>query len=102
MSYIIILRINADRDALERAVAEHGDALPQIEQASKEAGAIHHAFYSGEDGRVVVIDEWGSPEAFQKFFAGQQDKIGPLMAAAGVQGQPQLEIYEKLDTGDAF
>jgi hypothetical protein len=53
------------------------------------AGLLFHA--SGPiDGGIGVIDFWESPEAFDRF---AQDRIGPGMAAAGIEGQ-RPEIHE--------
>jgi hypothetical protein len=102
MSHLVIIRMNADRDAFERVAEANQDTLRSVSQAGKDAGAVHHAFYVGADGQTIVVDEWDSPESFQDFFAAEQERIGPLMAEAGVQGEPQIEFYEKVDTVDAF
>ncbi|OHV37175.1 hypothetical protein BCD49_17720 [Pseudofrankia sp. EUN1h] len=61
---------------------------------------MHHRFVVG-DGEVLAIDEWESVEAFQGFFASQAT-IPALMEAAGVQGPPQVSVYQSLATVDAF
>ena len=101
MSYLMIMRIDANADDLERVTEENGDAMNAIAQRGRDMGAIHHAFYVG-DGEAVVVDEWDSPENFQRFFEAEQPNIGPLMAAAGVTGPPEIKFFRKLDTTDSF
>jgi hypothetical protein len=48
-----------------------------------------------------VIDEWPDAESFQKFFAGQAD-IPKVMAAGGIQGQPEITVMRKMDMPDEF
>jgi hypothetical protein len=100
MSYLMILRVKADPDALARAAEESGDTFRGIAERAKGRGAIHHDFYAG-DGEVLVVDEWESPEAFQSFFEDEGPNIGPLMQAAGAEpGEPSF--YRKMSLGDEF
>lgn len=102
MSVLMVLKIPVDPAAMERTAQENADGLAQIVQASKDAGAIHHAFYEG-DGEVIAVDEWDSPESFTSFFESQSEQIGQLMATAGATGEPgPPRFYRKLETGDDF
>lgn len=102
MSVLMVLKMPVDAEGLKRVAQEQGDTLREVEQASREAGAIHHAFYSGDDG-VMVVDEWDSQASFEAFFEAQGQKIGGLMQAAGAQGPPDApRFYEKLALGDEF
>jgi len=102
MSVLMVLKMPVDAEGLKRVAGEKGDALQEVEQASREAGAIHHAFYAGDDG-VMVVDEWDSQASFESFFEAQGPKIGELMQAAGAQGAPGApQFYEKLALGDEF
>jgi hypothetical protein len=101
MSYLVVLRIKANPDDVERVAQENADEMSSISERSKEVGAIHHAFYLG-DGEALVVDEWDSPESFQKFFQAEQPNIGPLMQAAGVQGEPEIQFFRKLESADSF
>jgi hypothetical protein len=102
MSVLMVLKMPIEADGMRRAAEEKGDQLREIEEASREAGAIHHAFYSGDDG-VIVVDEWDSRASFEAFFEAQGEKIGQLMQAAGAQGPPDPpQFYEKLALGDEF
>jgi hypothetical protein len=97
----MVMRVQANKDDFLRTAEENADSMQAISQRGKDAGAVHHAFFAG-DGEVLVVDEWDSPESFQRFFEEEQPNIGPLMESAGVQGEPQISFYEKLDTSDAF
>jgi heme-degrading monooxygenase HmoA len=101
MSYLMVMRINVSPDDFDRVAQENADSMREISERSKDVGAIHHAFYAG-DGEMLVVDEWDSPDSFQKFFEAEQPNIGPLMQAAGVQGEPQITFYRKSDSLDAF
>jgi hypothetical protein len=47
-----------------------------------------------------VIDEWPDPESFQRFFASVQAEVGPMLQAAGVQDEPAVNFWRKLETND--
>ena len=64
------------------------------------AGAIHHRFGLGADGTVVILDEWSSAEAFQKFF--DDPEIAAIMQDSGVTSPPDVVIFEALETPDQF
>ena len=102
MSVLVILRVPTDGASFERVAAESGDSMKGIAERGRGRGAIHHAFYEG-DGAVFVVDEWESAEKFQSFFEDEAPNIGPLMAQAGVEGQPgPPSFYRKLSTADEF
>jgi hypothetical protein len=98
----MMLRMQTDPGSIERVASEQGDAIRAVSQRGQAAGAIHHAFFAGDDGTAYVIDEWDSPESFQSFFEAEQPNIGPLMEAAGVEGEPEIRFFQKLNTGDDF
>jgi len=50
---------------------------------------------------VVVMDEWESQEAFEKFFNGNEE-VAKIMQDMGVQSEPEIHFYRPLDTGDQF
>ena len=102
MSVIMTLRAKADPGGFEEYVRAHPDDLNAILDAAKAEGLIAHRFYGSADGggEIMVVDEWPDAESFQRFFQGQQDRIGPLMQGAGVTSEPAVTIWRKLDTGD--
>jgi quinol monooxygenase YgiN len=100
MSVIMMLRLKADPDALERYAQENSELLKGIAEDGRSQGAIHHVFAADGD-ELVVIDEWPDEASFQGFFEGQQD-IPKVMEGAGAQGEPDIRFLRVLDTGDAF
>ena len=99
MSVYMSLRVKADADKLERYAQDNPDVLQDISNQAKEVGCIHHTF-AAENGDVVVMDEWESKEAFQKFFDGNKD-IEKVMQDMGVQSEPEIHFYRPLDTRDS-
>jgi heme-degrading monooxygenase HmoA len=100
MSVYMSLRINADPARLEEVAAGNRDMLLAIAQRAREAGCIHHTF-AAADGEVVVMDEWESAEAFQRFFEAEED-VPKLLEQVGVEGQPEPSFYRPLRLGDEF
>jgi quinol monooxygenase YgiN len=98
VSVIMTLRVTGDPDKLERLAQENADMIRGISQRAQEAGVIAHRFYGG-DGEIMVVDEWPDAESFQRFFAAEQDAIGPMMEQIGA-GEPEITFWRKLETGD--
>lgn len=98
----MILRVPTDAASFQAMADANRDVMKGIAERGRERGAIHHAFYEG-DGEVLIVDEWESQEAFEGFFQDEAANIGPLMAEAGVEGQPgPATFHRKFETGDAF
>jgi hypothetical protein len=53
------------------------------------AGGLSHLTW-WEDGDCHTCDAWESEETFNSF---AQDRLGPGMAKAGVESQPQVTFY---------
>ena len=98
MSVIMTLRVSGDPDKLEQLAAESADTIRGISERAQAAGVIAHRFY-GSDGEIMVVDEWPDAESFQRFFAAEQDAIGPMMEQIGA-GEPEITFWRKLETGD--
>ena len=96
------MRMKVDRARFEEVAEANRDVLLRIAERGRAAGAIHHLFAAGENGEIVVIDEWESREQFERFFEEQSAEIGGLMQQAGVQGEPAISFFEPLATADAF
>ena len=100
MSVVMILRIQADPNALETYANANAAMMNGIADAGKAAGATRHCFAAG-DNEVLVIDEWPDEATFQGFFESQPE-IPRIMQAAGAQGAPEISFYRKLDMPDEF
>ena len=100
MSVIVTLWMHGNPQQLEEHAAANEGAMREITDAAKEHGVLAHRFYGSDDGQLMVVDEWPDQQSFQAFFEGTRDQIGPLMQAAGVDSEPQVRFWRKLDTRD--
>jgi len=100
MSVIVVVRVKADPADVKKVFADRGADLIAISDDAKSQGCTHHRFVAG-DGEVLVIDEWGTAESFQKFFESNT-AIPALLQAANVQGPPEVQVYEPMETPDQF
>lgn len=101
MSVIVTVWVKGDPAKLEQYAAENSAEMQAIAEDGKQHGVIAHRFYGTDDGQIMVIDQWPDGESFQTFFEKNRDRIGPLMQAGGAQGEPGVNIWRELDTGDA-
>ncbi len=98
MSVIVIGKFKADPAVLEKVFTEKSADFIAVSNEGKSLGALHHRFLAG-DGEVIVLDEWDSAEAFQKFFENNT-KIPEILQAAGVSAAPEFSFYEAMDSPD--
>ncbi|MBV8256589.1 MAG: hypothetical protein JOZ56_08695 [Actinobacteria bacterium] len=101
MSVIMLLSMAGDPDAVERYADENRETMREIVDHAREHGLIAHRFY-GRDGHLLVVDEWPDEQSFLDFFHHMQPRIGPIMQAAGVQGEPEPTFWRKLETHDEY
>ena len=100
MSVMIVTKFDAPASALEEMVTgRHKETVLQLREAAVVAGAIRHVFAEDTDGKLMVVDEWPSEEAFQAFFANQP-AIRQLSADAGVTSPPTTTTYRIIDSPD--
>jgi heme-degrading monooxygenase HmoA len=100
MSVLMTMVVQGDTERFLAFVRDEGSRLKAIADSAREQGCLHHQFGVG-DGHVVVIDEWESPEQFQRFFEGNEE-IEAVMQAAGAQGEPDIRFSEAIDSPDRF
>ena len=101
MSVIMTLNVTGDPKKMEQFASENKEKMQAVLEAAKGHGLIAHRFYGNEDGgQVMVIDEWPDRESFERFFGSVQDEIQPLMQQSGVEGEPGINFWRKLDTHD--
>jgi hypothetical protein len=96
---MVTILTKGDPRAVEEYAAANPDVMHSITDSAKSHGLIAHRFY-GADGQVLVIDEWPDGESFHAFFAENNERIGPIMQAAGAQGPPEIGVWNKMDTAD--
>jgi hypothetical protein len=102
MSVVVAVRVAGDTDQFRSFVTDeaNADRLESVAATAKEQGAIHHRFAVG-DGFVLVVDEWESPEHFQRFFQGNPD-VAAIVRDSGGQGEPEVTFAEYIETPDQF
>jgi hypothetical protein len=101
MSVIVVARFSVpDVSKAISALGDHAALLEEISEDAKGLGAIHHKFLAGE-GELLVVDEWGAAEQFEKFFAGNT-KVEKITSAAGVQGPPDVSVFAPVDAAGTF
>jgi quinol monooxygenase YgiN len=100
MSVIMTLRMKGDPKKLEAIAAENPDRVRAIADRAAEHGVIAHRFYGSNDGQMMVIDEWPDEQSFQTFFESEAPNIQPLMQDSGVESEPEVTFWHKLETHD--
>ena len=100
MSVIMTLRAEGDPGELEKRAAANPDAMRAISDRAREHGVTAHRFYGSDDGKIMVVDEWPSAEAFQQFFEQEREEIQRLMGEVGVTQEPEVTFWRKLETHD--
>ena len=101
MSVIVTVKISGDTNVFTKSLRERADEFREVAERGRKAGALHHQFAAG-DGIVLVIDEWESAGAFEKFFSDPE-----LMAFIGSAGAdssvaPEITVGESVDAPDKF
>jgi hypothetical protein len=101
LSVIMTAWVQGNPQAIEEFAASNGDEMRAVLESAKSHGLIAHRFY-GSEGQVMVIDEWPDEQRFQSFFEENRECIEPMFQAAGGPGEPGINFWHKLDTGDEF
>ena len=100
MSVIMALRLKGDPAKFEQYAKAHPE-MAEIKDDAIERGVIAHRFFGSLDGsEVIVVDEWPDAESFQEFFSANEQRIGELTSAAGVEPAGPPEFWRVLDTLD--
>ena len=101
MSVLVTMRVRGDVEQFRRFLETNPERFREIAPDARAAGAIHHRFGVG-DGFVVVVDEWESAEAFQRFFQ-TNEKIPAVMRDSGAADEePEITFSEAIDSPDQF
>jgi quinol monooxygenase YgiN len=93
------LRVPADTEQARRFLENEPDRMRAAADKARAAGCLHHRFGIG-DGQVIVVDEWESAEAFEKFFSDPE--LQQLVSEMGAQGEPEITFSEAIDSVDQF
>jgi hypothetical protein len=70
MSVLVIGQFPGDTAVFKKVLTDRADELVGVSEQARAAGAIHHTF-AADDGIVVLVDEWESPQQFEQFSPGQ-------------------------------
>jgi quinol monooxygenase YgiN len=100
MSVIVTVRMAADPKKFEEFAGRNSELLRSIADNGKEHGVIAHRFYGSDSGQIMVIDEWPDAQSFHTFFESEQGRIGPMMQEVGVQSEPEVTVWHKLESHD--
>ncbi|HXR13634.1 MAG TPA: hypothetical protein VN740_03165 [Solirubrobacteraceae bacterium] len=92
-------RAVGDPVELERRAAANPEGMLALVESAKAHGLSSHRFYGTADGDIMVLDEWGSEEGFQAFFAANP-QIREMMAEVGVSAPPEVKFWRRLETHD--
>lgn len=102
MSVTVISRFAVPDVAKAVQILESSSAvLEEITEASKVAGCLHHKTVAG-DGEFLVIDEWGTVEQYESFFAANRPKIAAVSGPAGVLGPPRVSRFASINAAGFF
>ena len=101
MAVLMTLRTQGDPVKLEEYASQNQEQMAAIADRGRAAGALSHRFYGSDDGTILVVDEWDSPESFRSFFEADEE-IPKMMEAVGVTSEPEVSFWRKLQTHDEF
>lgn len=102
MSVIVMITFPGGHiDRFKEVYDRNVEVMKGISAEGRSKGAIHHQFVEGENGDVMVIDEWGSKEEFDAFFGAQED-IKKVVDEMALTGPPSTVSYQVVDTADRF
>jgi len=95
----VIVRLKVEPARMKKLFSDRAAELEAVRDEAQEAGALHHFFAAG-NGEVIIVDEWDEAASFKRFF--DNPTIAGFMAETGVQGPPEVAVYEVLDSPDRF
>jgi len=100
MSVLAIVKIHGDSGKFRQALTERAEEFAKVAETSRSAGAIHHRFGIG-DGYVLVVDEWESPEHFERFFSDPALQAF-VASVGGAPVPPEVTFCEAVASSDQF
>lgn len=101
MSVIITAKVHGDTNVFRKSIEERGDEFAAFVESSQAQGAIHHRFGIG-DGFVLVVDEWDSPAAFEKFFTAPELQAFIATTGGDPNTPPEITVAEAISSADEF
>jgi heme-degrading monooxygenase HmoA len=99
VSVLMLMRAQGNGKELESFAHKNPQIVKKIAERAREHGVERHRFFSTDD-ELLVVDEWPSAEAFQRFFDENSADINDMMAKIGVTSQPSITFADYVGTGD--
>ena len=96
---LMIMRAPVDAAKLEELARRDPNPFEQVKESALRVGGIRRHRIFATDSEIIVVDEWDSPEQFQRFMA-ESTEIAQVFADAGVTVQPQIEFARQINLGD--
>ncbi len=100
MSVLITAKFPGDTAKFRQSLADRAEEFAKLKESAMAAGGIHHRFGIG-DGFVLVVDEWESPQHFERFFGDPS-----LQAFIGSIGAdpvpPEITLTEAVASPDQY
>ncbi|MGY1639731.1 putative quinol monooxygenase [Geodermatophilus sp. SYSU D00703] len=97
MAVVVVATISPQpehRDSVREAVLS---AIPQVHD---EPGCERYALHEGQDGRLVMIEQWESPEALATHGKGEALTALSRALEGKLTGQPELQVLSAVPAGD--
>jgi len=101
MSVTVIVRFNVANvaEAVE-SISANAPLAEDLAAYGKSSGQLGHRILAG-NGELVMIDEWGTAEQFQKFFEGNA-MVEEMVYEAGVTGAPTISVFDSVEMPGTF
>jgi quinol monooxygenase YgiN len=100
VSVLVTAKFQGDTATFRQALADRTEEFAKLKESAMAAGGIHHRFGVG-DSFVLVVDEWESPQHFERFFGDPS-----LQAFIGTLGAdpvpPEITIAEAVASPDQY
>lgn len=102
MSVRILVEFKVDdlEDATQ-VMEMNAGILDDLTRDARAHGAIHHEFFTTDDGDLAALDEWDSVASFTAFFDGNT-RIQDLLKQAGITEPPTITVLKPMEVAGTF
>ncbi len=95
---LMIMRAPMEAARLEELAKRDPNPFEQVRDRALRVGGLRRHRIFATDSEVIVVDEWDSPEDFQKFIS-ESPEVQQVFAELGVT-QPDITFARELNLGD--
>jgi heme-degrading monooxygenase HmoA len=97
MTTLVIMRAQGAAEQLREMASRTPNPFEQVRERALASGGIlrHRFFHTGNE--LIVVDEWESQEAFERFM--QSPELQKILGEAA-EGRPEITFAEQIDVGD--